>query len=283
MPLNFVTPTVGKYKKHTKDFVMTVLAENHPLTLRKITNAINQNYEVSVTYQAVRKAVNSLVDSEVLVKGDKGYSINGEWILDSRAFIDKLQKDYFKRWKPLEKSQIGKNVATYSVKNLVEVEKLWGDLVLEWIKGAKPGEVNTFQIPHLWLPIGHLEWEGRQMVTLGEKGVDMYAICYSDTFLDRVAVKFYRDIKIKANIVNDPDYNRGCEIGTYGDMVIQTYWPQKIVDAMEEYFGRIERIEDLNLGGLIDIAKMKSDITVTVMRNSQIAKQIRLGFMKQFK
>ena len=56
MPFEFVLPKPGAYKKATKDLIVSILAREHPLTLKQMLQRIRKQYGVSVTYQAVRKS-----------------------------------------------------------------------------------------------------------------------------------------------------------------------------------------------------------------------------------
>lgn len=284
MAISFSLPIPGKHKKQAKDMIVSELALEHPLTTAQLFRRLNKRYNADVTYQAVRKAILNLESEGVLGKAGKGYEISRKWILDARNFVDTLQKRYLEHWKPLEKAEVGSDVVVYTVKTLNEVERLWGEILFDWIKKLEKGKtyLNTFQTPHIWIALGSLQWEWGQMYTMKEKGVKSYAMIYSDTFLDKITLKFYKDIGVLTKVKKDRTYARNCEIGTYGDMIIQCYWPENIAREFDNYFNKIKSVRDLKLEELAKISNKQADIKVTVMNNPQLARQIQEFFLKEF-
>ena len=68
-------PQKGEETRNVKDLVFTILTEEKNLSLIELTNRIQRNYNISVTYQAVRKAVDKLNQQGVLEKIGKKYKI----------------------------------------------------------------------------------------------------------------------------------------------------------------------------------------------------------------
>lgn len=87
-------PQLGEDTKNVKDLVVTLLTQEQPLSIIQLTNKIQKQYAVSVTYQAVRKAVNTLHAQKVLHKERKQYSIRKEWVLQLKSFFDTLLTTY---------------------------------------------------------------------------------------------------------------------------------------------------------------------------------------------
>ena len=74
--LELSIPQLGEESKNVKDLVFTILSHEQPLSIIQLTNKIKKQYRVNITYQAVRKAVDMLVEKEALTKKGKVYSIN---------------------------------------------------------------------------------------------------------------------------------------------------------------------------------------------------------------
>jgi hypothetical protein len=115
-----------------------------------------------------------------------------------------------------------------------------------------------------------------------KKNVDSFAIVYSNTFLDKIAVKFYNDTGVKTRCIRDDTFTRGCELGVYDDLIIQVHHPPEIAREMDEFYFRIRRLEDVNLVRLSELAKRNVPIKVSVFKNAEMANQIRQSFLRHF-
>ena len=88
--LELTIPQAGEKAKNIKDLIFTILTQEEDLSLIELTNIIKNQYVLNVTYQAVRKAVNTLEQQDILFKKGKKYSLNKEWVLKTKAFFDTL-------------------------------------------------------------------------------------------------------------------------------------------------------------------------------------------------
>ncbi len=282
MPFEFVLPKPGAYKKAVKDLLVSILAREHPLTLKQLLQRIRRQYGVSVTYQAVRKSAKALAEDKVLSAKGREYEISKEWISEAHAFIDELSKAYLAEWKPMRKMEVGEDVTVYTLDSIYDAERLWGDLLLDWVKKeATASSRNTFQATHIWTLLFHLEWEEKQIIALQQKTKSRHAAIYSGEFLDKIAQKFY-DKYIPTKLVRDASWTRGCSIGTYDDMIVQLYQPKEIASEIDAFYRSVKRLEDIDLAKMSAIAKRKAEVKLTVIRNLEMARQIRESCLKHF-
>jgi len=77
-----------------KDAIVNVLASEWPLTLKEIYFAVVKQYSLRVSYQAVHKALKQLVEFKVLVKQERRYRLNIEWIRNLKMLGASLEKEY---------------------------------------------------------------------------------------------------------------------------------------------------------------------------------------------
>jgi len=282
MPFEFVLPKPGAYKKATKDLIVSILAREHPLTLKQILQRMRRQYGVSVSYQAVRKSARALADDKVLSAKGREYEISKGWISEAHAFIDELSKAYLAEWKPMRKMEVGEDVIVYTLDSIYDAERLWGDLLFDWVrKNATASSQNTFQATHIWTILFHLEWEEKQILALQKKTKNRKAVIYSDTFLDKVAQKFYSTY-IPTKMVRDATWTRGCSIGTYDDMIIQLYQPKGLAKEVDDFYRGVKRLEDVDLARMSEIAKRKAEVKLTVIKNPEMARQIRESCLRHF-
>lgn len=82
--------------------------------------------------------------------------------------------------------------------------------------------------------------------------------------------------------MRDPSWTRGCSIGTYDDVIIQVYQPPEIARGIDGFYRGVKRLEDIDLARMSEIAKRECEVKLTVMRNAEMARQIRESCLKHF-
>jgi len=106
-------------KQNTKNLVFTILTHEYPLKLIQLTNFIRKRYGKAITFQAVRKAVLELVNENVLVRQNNEFSINKEWVKESKRVIDSLYDSiYEQKTLPKKFDSIGEEVMVFTFNSL---------------------------------------------------------------------------------------------------------------------------------------------------------------------
>lgn len=77
-----------------RDAVVTILGCKWPLSLKAVFFAVTKEYALSVSYQAVHKALKQLVENGIAVKEDGGYCLNIKWIKKIKQFGSNLEQAY---------------------------------------------------------------------------------------------------------------------------------------------------------------------------------------------
>ena len=93
--MNKVIPFAKAGEKNTKNLVIFILREKHPLSVQEIFDNLRENFEPEITYQAARKSVLSLVQQGIISKaaGSK-FEIDRQWINQLDEFSIRLKMDY---------------------------------------------------------------------------------------------------------------------------------------------------------------------------------------------
>jgi hypothetical protein len=278
-------PKPGRYKKSTKDLAIGILAYEHPLTIQGLYERIRKEYGVSVSYPAIRKGVKELAGEKIVLQSGRQYGLNPEWISRMQAFVNGMHASYLQGSPPPEKTEVGENVFVYSVNSIYEAENLWGTIIMDWAGGLdrKVQHYSTFQAYHIWTLLFNLKWEEAQLLKLQEINAETRSLIYSRTFLDSIAAKFYNDSGVPTRTVDDPSFTRGCELGTYDDLIIQLYHPPEIARELDRFYMGVRRLEDMNLSKLSELAKRSVKLKLTVLRNADMANQIRNSLGRQFR
>lgn len=77
-----------------KERIIDILSIEHPLSATKIFKKLQANYDISVTYQAVHKALQELVTSNILTLENAEYQVNHEWLKNLNKFTEKITDSY---------------------------------------------------------------------------------------------------------------------------------------------------------------------------------------------
>lgn len=281
--IRITLPQPGQYKKNTADIIITVLATDFPLTLKQLHNRVKYLFGISITYQAIRKAVHNLLKENVLIKQEKAYLINRTWILESRKFIEQLQKSYFELAKPKEKIKVGEQVTEYTFSNLIEKDKLWCKIQEDWLntKEKNEPEIIAWNGMHNWWLLGQLEHETRFMNLIKGK-VNVYQLINGHSYLDKHSVKFYHKLGINCTINNEKNIDKSSYIVVFGDYIMQTFYPKTIVDKLERFYNKTKTLEDVDLNEIMVILTEKAEIKVTLIKNKIIAEKMRNDILRHF-
>ena len=273
------TNLVFSKDSNVKNLVFTILTKEYPLKIIELTNIIRKRYGKQVTFQAVRKAILELVKEEILINEDNKFSINKEWIKNTKQSIDKLYLEINEektKPKSIDSIEQGK-VSVFTFKSLNEMMKFWQEIVADWPKNFKKGDynLNCYLAAHTWEGLLHPDREKDIMEKLSDLGIKSYLLITSNTPLDNYTIRFYKSLGLKTKIVKSSSFfDRNYYVGTYGDTIVQAKYPEELVKEMDNFFKNNKSIDKLNLKDLSDIVNKKIEIKLTVIKNLDMAKQI---------
>ncbi|MEK6918267.1 MAG: hypothetical protein AABW51_04945 [Nanoarchaeota archaeon] len=276
MTIDIALPFVKK--GNVDDLVFTILTKEYPLRVIDLMNLIRKRYGKSVTFQAVRKAVLQLMEKEVLVAQESRYSINKEWVLKSKELVDSLYEELNKaKTSPKSMESIKGEITVFSFDSLNDLMKFWQNLINDWFKKFKKGDygVNYYQSAHAWEGLLHPDIEKSTMHQLKQKGIKCYIITTGNTPLDRQIAKFYSKLGITTQAIpSSSTFDKSYYVGTYGDLVIQTQYPQLIVKLLDAFFKKTKSLTDVDLVELSNIVNRRILIKLTIIKDLAMAKQI---------
>lgn len=279
MTIEITIPGFGK-EKTTKDLIISLLAEEYPLTAKQITSKLKNNFYVSVTFQGVYKALNQLIENEVLIKDGKNIQINKNWITDAKSFIDLLQKRYFEDRTAKSKSAIGEDIQVYYFDNLISLDKFWNKILENWFKNTVD-QYLTQQSGHTWYVLGQLEEETAILHTIKEKNLKFYTLSTGNTFLDKWAGRYYKSQDFYYTTSKKKTSNNHYFI-IHGEYIMESVYPEDLTNELDTLYNNVHEFTDLNLSQLIQTLKKKTQLKITVMRNAVLAQRLRKDILKQF-
>ncbi len=283
MTITYTLP-FGK-EDNVKNLIFTILTKEYPLKLIDLMNIIKKRYGKSVTFQAVRKAALELEKEDILVRKDKEFEINKEWVVNAKKQLDILYRDLTKEQiRPRNIDSIKGEISVFTFNSVNEMMKFWEDIIDDWYQRFKKGDpdINAYQGAHLWEALLHPDQERKIMEQLKKKGIKSYSLSTGNTPLDRYTAKFYASIGLKtAFIPSQASFDKSHYIATYGDIIVQANYPPEIVKALDEFFKKNKTIEEMNLKALSDIVNKKISIQLTIIKNLSMAEQINKSIIEQ--
>lgn len=279
-----ITLPFGK-EDNVKNLVFSILTKEYPLKIIDLTNFIRKRYGKSVTFQAVRKAILQLVEEGVLLNQNNQFSINKEWVINSKKQLDSLYEELTKeKTTPRSIDSIKGEISVFTFDSLNKMMKFWEDIVDDWFDHFKEGDanINCWQGAHGWEGLLHPDRERTLMGRLKEKGIKSYVLSIGNTPLDRYIWNFYKKIGIKISFSPSlSSFDKNYYVGTYGETIIQVHYPPEMVEKLEKFFKKDKTVNDLDLHELSDFVNKKQEIKLTVIKNLGMAKQINKSIIVQ--
>lgn len=271
-------------KQSIKNLVFSILTKEYPLKLIELHNLIKKRYGRSTTYQATRKAVRELVYEGVLTEKSKQYRINTEWVRQSKEVLDALSIELRQGPRKGSEESIAGAVTVYEFESLHSLMEFWQSLVDDWVDNYKVGDQreNYYQAHHAWEALSHLSHEQKMMTRLIKKGIRSVTLITGNTALDRSIKNFYTSIGVSTHIrPSQSTFDKGYHVGTYGDIVVHTTLPPKLINSIDNFFHTNKSVETLNLNALSKIIESKIPVKLTVIKDAQMAKHIRQSILSQ--
>lgn len=267
----------------TKNLVFSILSHEYPLRIIELSNLIRKRYGKSVTFQAVRKAILELVNDKVLLQEDKSFSINKQWVKESKAFLDKLYAQLSQtKTKPASVEALHGEISVFTFTSLHEMMQFWYELMHEFLGRMKAGNINAYQSAHAWEGILYPNQEQKIMLEYAKKKVKTYFLTTGTTPLDRQFIRVYKKLNIHCGQApSTKSFDRTHVIGTYGEMIVQVQLTEEIARKLDIFFRKTKSLEDMNLLALTKIAELKTELKMTVIKNKAMAKQINTSIINQ--
>ncbi len=268
-----------------KNLVFSILTREYPLKIIELTNFIHKRYGKSATFQAVRKAILQLVEEGVLLNKNNQFSINKEWVINSKKQLDALYEELNKESiTPKSIDSIKGEISVFTFDSLNKLMKFWEDIIEDWFDNFKKGDpnINCYQGAHGWEGLLYPDQERNTMNKLKEKGIKSYVLSIGNTPLDRYIWKFYSKIGIKVAFQPSlSSFDNRYYVATYGEIIVQVHYPPDIVNELEKFFKTNKTIEDLDLHELSQIVNKKQEIKLTVIKNLSMAQQINKSIIAE--
>jgi hypothetical protein len=285
MVLTLTLPEPGK-KKRIKDLVIDILSFEWPLSLSQIYNRIKKNYAYSSTCQAVYKAISELVSAEVLIKKEKLYCVNSQWISSLKNFSHSLEQNYHGNEKlPLiegvARTKTENNVTILTFNSILEMDKTWVKIKKEYYENLQDkGDVTFWEGNHCWWLLVYPDVEFEEMEMVKNKKVKDFVFLHNNKKLDLFSNRFYEKAGVGFKAIDDPvEY----DMTVFGDTIMQVTLPKELRDKIDEFYKKASSPSDVDIHSLLsDVLTKKSKIELVLTKNREIANQLKKKILHDF-
>ena len=270
MVMNITLPGLGK-EKNVKDCIISILSNKWPLSGKKIYNIIRKQYELSVTYQAVHKALKQLAEDDVLLKTGREYKLNDEWIEHIREFGGKTKDVYSIAKKDIEKFSI----FNFTFTNQIEM----GNFIIDLLEKdqEEPIFVNW---SFMWCPLFLSKKNYIKLKELLSKR-KTYIVCKTKRTWDEWLLGLWKEIGAEVRL--DINCASECDMIISKDNVIQVFWSEHFRNQFDDFMKGVTDIKEMNMNDLFyRISEIETKVYIVINKNKEVADEMRNKTLKCF-
>lgn len=274
-----VTPSLTEHPKTVKDAIILSLSKEWPLTARKLYNKVRK-YGFSVTYQAVHKVLKKMLEDGMLLKENKEYSINPEWLEKVKTFAGDVKDIYEGKLEASLVKVVEDGHGNFTFNTIYELDKFLLTLMEKMGPVNKDG-IFCLEWDHYWTPLFLNKTIYKKIKEASKMGT-FYLLVHSNSKIDKWCLDFWRrgskSIKVKAGVKGKDTFL------VAGDYVIQVFYPEKLMKELDKVYSSANSVQDLDIDKLFqNIFEKKTEIPVTINMNPVLARQIRERIVSYFK
>ncbi|MBS3061801.1 MAG: hypothetical protein J4215_04435 [Candidatus Diapherotrites archaeon] len=263
-----------------KDWTIRILTQEWPLSLKQITERVQQQSGKTVSQQAVFKTLQDLVRQKVVEKHDKSYALNKEWITHLAKSVQDLQTTYENHAGQLP--ALGK----LDTKTVIEfhdpsavavtVAQILASRVLTQ---GKPEPFYGIKRHGLWpLRFSFSDFELLKEMT---KSIPCYCAVIGNDPFDRWVVEQYLKGGFKKSKTGAKAEFKEWDIMAHGEYVLTIQYAKETEQAIEYLFKQINNLSELfEKFSQEELSKFKFQATLTIERNPDLARLIKEKCMK---
>lgn len=269
----------------TKDLVFSILSREHPLSLIQLSNRIRKKHNVSVTYQAVRKATERLHEQGVLVKEERKYRINKEWVLSLKRYFDNLlatfegNRDVHGFVDEMRKE----DYAVYTFHNLLDLDDFWGDVIRNWSATSDSRESFFSSYNYDFWFLINLGRETRLYEQMIGEGRDVHMLVLRDAPLNEWGKGIYEGIGANIRTYADHDMPDTIDCNVMGDMILQVKYPEKITKRLRSFYAKYRNTQEMSHKEITEIVHTPGEIKLILFKNPSLARDICEKYLGEFR
>jgi len=277
-------PTVESLDKSTKDYVLSVLASEYPLSVTKIYNKIKKKFGVSITYQAVHKTLGTLLKSGIVAKEGKLYKLERAWIDRTAQFFDDLKSYYGgenkKKLPNILEIRAGKDVQILNFNSYMEADNFRFRLQHAYLmadEGEHPYCVHVHHLKRAFFSPTTYMMEGQKKLK------NSFVLVQGHTPIDVWCEQFFkktRDYRVNYDI---PCPNN-TEVFVLGDITLELHAPADLWEDFDDFYNKAQTVSKIDVYDFLNnIFLKKRKVQVVVYNDKSFSEKARNSILSYFK
>ncbi len=266
MTINITMPELNSTS--TKDKVISILSRKWPMSTKEIYNALQREYGVEISYQAVHKIISQLQNDDVMIKNGRDLEISREWISKVKKFSNSLDSKYSNGEIDYENFNGSLHL---KLNNFVEL----GRFLINDYFTKFPNEDNKDCVcfwKHHYPATGVSDTEHENMKKIFAEHVH-YGISKCDNFLDVYFGNYLTGLG-KRNI-SGAEFSTGIDTFIMGDFICQVYFEPGFYKEVEKLYENTQSQDGMDFSKLLELTSKKTEINVLITKNASLADMMR--------
>ncbi len=258
-----------------KDAIVSVLSVRFPLSAKQLGLLLQREKGLSVSYQAVHKALKQLLKEGVLEKAGNKYQLDAVWIRKRKNEFDVIEAKYFRKEPNLALPQ-----QTLFFDSLFEVDKFLIGSFVSIASKIEKKPVLCLRWNHFWIPLFLSKKEYSQLAEFAHK-VKAYCVSKGNTAIDKWCGAFWKKHgwKHKCGL----DVAAASDIVIFGDFVIQVFYPREIRKLLDSVYSKTKNVSRLDVDYFFNrVFEKKTKIPIVIIKNLDLAEQLRKQTIEYF-
>jgi len=267
------------------DLIVRELSKSPHLTLDKLVRKIGKRDKQKITLQGWYKALKRLMESGVIVKEGKSYSLNVSWVVDVLRWSYNLNRTYIEKEKEpviaLPQKQ-GEKI-TFKLRDLLAMNSFWAHLLV-YIASKKPKDRTIYGYnPHFWFYLAHSDVERQYNRSLNKFGIRTLLYIGSNSFLDRWNNQFFNKNNIIAYFAPKPLFKeKNKYVNYFGGYLIDVKLKKEQAEKIDQLFKKTSSLADLSQLEIISLFQEKSLSTITISKNTKKGEAFKRRIKRYF-
>jgi len=256
--------------KRVKDLIISVLAKGAARSPKLLHNTLQKQWALSVTYQAVFKALQELCEEGVVLRKRQGYTINPKWLSEVEGIISEIKKSLFS--KNLREHRYEGDVQTLIFDTFEAADEYRKMLQTDYFQHASKQYCS--ESAHLKSPLIFSEKSLSILELIKKSGTKCFLAVRGNTPIDRWCADYYRNelVDVKTGVACAQD----CDIMVLGDSIVQLYIPQEVAASLDHIFSQAKQIADISVPALYTkFYKRKALVKMVITKNPELAERLR--------
>ena len=269
MELNEESATLlAKKPTNAKAAIIKKLSHSWPITAKAMTLVLQREFGIEITYQGVHKALTQLEEEKIIERGEKGYQLRSGWIKSIITLSRQIEHNYSNN----ESLDFEKEITQKSFDNWISM----GRFLIFVFKVDCPNPENKPLICnwiHVWPVMTFSSEEIKRIEELHQK-VPHYHLSPNNTLFDQTLSEWIQKMDLKYSKTG-VDIRLQSDIIVNGDFIAQIFYPDEFQKIINIFYAKTTDMKNLNFTLLQKIATQKTEIRVVIIKNSELADQIR--------